>query len=460
MNTRSPHHTAPALLTTAMILLGCSTPEADDGAGGSASSTPTFHADVEPILQRSCLSCHREGQIGGFSLETYDDVAPMAGMIAAVTAAGLMPPFKARDTDDCKVQHAFRNDPRLSDAEIETLRAWADNDAPKGDPALAPPPYVAPLPGLKDADLTMTPSTPYTVEGDEDDFVCVVFDPAFESPTWVGGLHLLADNTQVAHHAVTSLMTRDEALAISGGAERFPCFGGAPGVMIHGWAPGGPPFDLPEGVGMQIGSDEVLVVQMHYHPEPGEAHTDASSIQLRLSDTAPTSRFVTVLLGNARSAAEGLLAGPGDAGTPRFLIPANAEDHAEEMRFEVADVPGELPILLVGNHMHYLGKDMRTWIERPDRRDQLASECLVQTPDWDFNWQTFYSYDAPIAELPTVANGDVVHIRCEYDNSMGNRFLGPLLEEQGLSAPVDVSLGEGSLEEMCVGLFGVLVPVN
>ena len=41
----------------------------------------TFHRDIEPILQRSCQNCHRDGGVGPMPLVTYDQVAPFAGLI-------------------------------------------------------------------------------------------------------------------------------------------------------------------------------------------------------------------------------------------------------------------------------------------------------------------------------------------------------------------------------------------
>jgi hypothetical protein len=48
----------------------------------------------------------------------------------------------------------------------------------------------------------------------------------------------------------------------------YPCFGG-PGFRIEGylggWAPGGRPWDLPEGVGMLLPKGARVVFQLHYH---------------------------------------------------------------------------------------------------------------------------------------------------------------------------------------------------
>ena len=57
----------------------------------------TFHKDTEPILQRSCQNCHREGGAGPMPLVTYEQVAPFAGLIEYKTGlrdkAGAMPPW-------------------------------------------------------------------------------------------------------------------------------------------------------------------------------------------------------------------------------------------------------------------------------------------------------------------------------------------------------------------------------
>jgi hypothetical protein len=97
-------------------------------------------------------------------------------------------------------------------------------------------------------------------------------------------------------------------------------------------------------------------------------------------------------------------------------------------------------------------------VTRPTPGAQPAEECLLQTPDWDFNWQRGYLYDAPLDELPTVKSGDTLDFRCTYDNSLANPFVREALDAQGLTAPRDVVLGEETLDEMCLGVFGVAYP--
>lgn len=455
--------------SVALIALASSGCEggADDvaagGGGAGAGGAPpggdvTFYADVLPILQRSCLGCHTEGRIGGFALGTYDEAKTQAGIIAAVTADGRMPPWHGVETDACQPSYSYVGDPRLPQEDKDTLRAWADADAPEGDPADAPPAYEVPDLDLPGTDLEIVPTEPSRIEGDSDQFVCVVYDPGLSETVFVDGLNIVPQNEKIAHHALVFRVDRSVANDLSGGDERFDCFGAPPGDLINAWAPGQLPLQLPATVGMPLTTDQVIVVQMHYHPTGISAEEDSSKIQLRFSDQEPEWEFTIALPGNATGAPE-LFPGPNDGGSPEFRIPAGVKDHVEEMAIEVPALPIELPVLVVGTHMHYVGTDARFWIERQTpSAGEPAEECLVHTPAWDFNWQRGYMFDANIEDLPTVSTGDLLRLECRYNNSMSNPAVVQALAERGLAAPQDVYLGEETLDEMCLGALGFLVP--
>jgi hypothetical protein len=110
--------------------------------------------------------------------------------------------------------------------------------------------------------------------------------------------------------------------------------------------------------------------------------------------------------------------------------------------------------------MHYVGTDMRIGVTRAAAGAEPAEECLLDTPKWDFDWQRGYRYDVPIEQAPSVATGDVLNLRCTYDNSMQNPHVQNALVEQGLTAPRDVLLGEETLDEMCLGIFGFAQKVS
>jgi mono/diheme cytochrome c family protein len=135
------------------VVLGLSAVWLVVAAVPAAAQTPTtadhpvtFTKDVAPILQEHCQQCHRPGTIAPMSLITYEQVRPYARAIKQRTQLayvlgqrGAMPPwFIERNVGIQK----FKDDVRLSDAQIATLAKWADTGAPLGNPADMPPPRV------------------------------------------------------------------------------------------------------------------------------------------------------------------------------------------------------------------------------------------------------------------------------------------------------------------------------
>src|SRR5262245_13774365 len=57
----------------------------------------TFSKDVLPILQKSCQSCHRPGEVAPFSLMDYQSARPYARAIKKAVASRQMPPWFAED---------------------------------------------------------------------------------------------------------------------------------------------------------------------------------------------------------------------------------------------------------------------------------------------------------------------------------------------------------------------------
>ena len=93
-------------------------------AGAACSSraqgpaTVTFTKDVAPIVFQQCSTCHRPGELGPFSLLTYDDVRQHARQIAAVTKNHVMPPWKPEPPEPGGVP--FVGERRLTDQQIHT----------------------------------------------------------------------------------------------------------------------------------------------------------------------------------------------------------------------------------------------------------------------------------------------------------------------------------------------------
>lgn len=403
-----------------------------------------------------CQGCHTEGTTAPFALDDYASASAMAPAALAAIEAGRMPPWLAQQTDECDPAWPYKDDLRLSTEEIEMFRAWIDQGTPEGDADRA-----APLPqraGMEIAspDLELEFPVAYTVEGTTDDFQCFVLDPGNTVPMWITASQLIPGNSKVAHHG---LIFVDYAGASAGLSETgvFPCFSdpGVEAYQISTWTPGMVPNYTPAGAGTPVPVGARIVVQMHYHPSPDGPEVDQSRLQLSWTDQTPTWEAAHALVGNFDEQEDngyGLLPGPNDDGPPIFRIPANAVDHTEEMIY-FQEIDFDIPIYTVGTHMHYVGTDMKI-----DFIEGGEEKCLIQTPKWDFNWQRTYDIDAEIADLPTISIDEELRMRCTYNNSMANPFVADALAEQGISEPHDVFLGEETLDEMCLGIFGILLP--
>ena len=105
-----------------------------------------------------------------------------------------------------------------------------------------------------------------------------------------------------------------------------------------------------------------------------------------------------------------------------------------------------LEIHNVGLHLHELGTRGILSIER----DAGNRECLLDIPDWDFNWQGAYFLKEPTV----IYAGDKLSLQCEWDNSAENQPVIDGVKQE----PKDVEWGEGTGDEMCLGILYVTEP--
>src|SRR5215831_18980728 len=79
------------ILATCAAMLG--TAGLAQAQGAATPDQPTFAKDVAPILQRSCQTCHRPGNIAPMSFLTYENVRPWARAIKQQVVQRNMPPW-------------------------------------------------------------------------------------------------------------------------------------------------------------------------------------------------------------------------------------------------------------------------------------------------------------------------------------------------------------------------------
>jgi hypothetical protein len=435
--------------------------DVDGSAGG-----PTFYKDVLPIFQKSCQRCHIAGGIAPFPLVTYDDARTYASEIVVETSQGLMPPWGAVATPSCTPRFGWQDNTQLPSADIATLGAWDKDGTLEGNPADAPPPVQPIANTLDNPSLVLKPPAPFSItSGTSDQFRCFVLDPKLAATEYVNGTFFVPGNPTIVHHALvfTDPDGASKALVTDQATQSYDCFGG-PNVsntaLLAAWAPGGVPVDYPPDSGATLAPGTLLVMQVHYHPHSATAvlGPDQTSFQMRFATATPTHIAATYLIGNFNTAVvsgTGLLPGPDDpASGPAFIIPPNVTAHTETMQFTVPAIFPTMHIAAVAGHQHYVGTSVDITIQRANPQpNQPANECLLSIPNWDFNWQRIYAYDATLDQVPSASPGDIVQIKCTYNNTLANPFVEQSLLDQGLSAPRTVTLGETTLDEMCLGAF-------
>ncbi|UUO04746.1 redoxin domain-containing protein [Blastopirellula sp. J2-11] len=378
----------------------------------------TYTRDVAPILYANCVTCHRDGEVGPFSLVTYEDAAKRARQIARVCQSRLMPPWKVAE------RHGeFEGQRTLTDKQIAVLKAWAATNRAQGD--LADMPQLPKFPEgwyLGEPDLIVEMPAEFAVPADGRDlyqnFVIPIDVP---EDKFVATVEFKPGAPSVVHHSLLYLDKNGAARMLD---ERTPepgygTFGG-PGFLptgsIGGWSPGKTPRKLPEGLGRLLGKGSDLVMQIHYHPS-GKAEKDRSKVGIYFVDKPKQEAFALW--------------------TSSFMhdIKPGESDYRLKASYTLTE---DVTMLSMIPHMHLLGQTMNVVAHLPDG----TTRDLIHVPQWDFNWQDEYVFAEPF-QLP---KGTQIVSEASYDNSEEN-------PSNPSSPPQRVTWGEETNDEMLYCFF-------
>ena len=390
------------------------------GAGAAAieGAKMTFTKDVAPILYNRCVECHRPGEVAPMSLLTYKDARPWAKAIRERVLERSMPPWLA----DPRYGH-FENDRRLTQKEIDTVVAWVDAGAPKGDDReLPPPPNLEDgwIIGRPDAVIALQEEFPVPAEG-------VIPYKYFTVPTkftedkWVQAAEIRPGNRRVVHHIIVYIQDPSSQAAAAppeGGAQGEGQ--GRRGIKLAGFAPGEQPKVWPKGMAKMVKAGSNFVFQVHYTPN-GTPAKDRSYIGLIFAKDPVEKKVLT-----------------GTALNAKFAIPPGDPDHEVRSSWTAKE---DVRIVDLMPHMHVRGKDFTYTAVYPDGR----SEIVLQLPKYNFNWQLLYRFKEPL-RLPKGSRLDCV---AHFDNSPNNKYNPDPTKE--------VRWGPQTWEEMMIGWFDYVV---
>lgn len=445
-----------------LLIMGCGDDKTQDPTDTAVLADVTWHQGIHKLVSENCQRCHSSEDSLTFPLEDYEFVKSMASLMldkvqGSETPPFMMPPFNAVESDSCTPPVAWKHDPRLSDEQIQLLSDWIAADYPLGDEASAYEIESNTGAELTGDNIQTLTSVGHTIsEGEsEDQYRCFSLDPGLSDTQWITGLEVLADNKDIVHHVVIFSDPTGASASMVDQNGSYDCYGSA-GVpdsgVLFAWAPGGEPMLMPENSGFEVKPGARLVAQMHYHPLYGAEgdSVDQSALKVQWQTSAPERGVLYEVFGGVFE---------NDANStkwddPPFEVPAGAANHTEVWREPLTIVPDGSDVRIFGifPHMHMLGRDIRISVQHADG----SETCVAHVPQYDFEWQLTYLYDAPIAELPKLEPTDTLVIECTYDNSESNPFFQEYLSNAGLEGPMDVGVGENTLDEMCTGILGIV----
>lgn len=452
------------LVTLALALLACGdadpsspathaeSPEAgtdpgDSGSEGSSSTgTPvdadvTYYGDVAPIVNARCGACHEPGGAAPFALGTYEEVAGLAEAMLAVVIAKTMPPWPAGE--GCRT---YTHDPTLSDEQISTLQAWIDGGKAMGDPALVGEPIPREEVLLDRVDFTIGMSeghVPTPTEG-IDEHRCFLIDWPSEAPVYITGFETHPGNRAALHHFVGLIVGPERVADLQASDDADPAYGwacgagtgmaGLGGELFATWVPGARATRMPEGTGLRVEPGSKILLNMHYNVLSGDLSPDQTMFDFQIEHEVERP-------GHAFFATDFKWVTQESMDIPAGEASVVHESAVSQVQF------GSQPYTIhtLGLHMHTLGTRGRLFIERASGTE----DCLLDIPEWDFDWQLGYELADPVH----VGEGDALHIECEWDNSAANQ---PVIDGEPAD-PRDVNWGEDTFDEMCLGMVYVTI---
>jgi len=450
--------------------------------------TPTFNKDVAPIVFGSCVTCHRPNQVAPMTLMSYREVRPWARAIKDKVLKGEMPPWRADGRFG-----AFRNDRRLTPAQISTVVAWVDAGAPEGDT-----PLTATLPAFNDGwthpsgrppDLVIEMAQPFQVpaEGELPNFtVYQELPPELKQREhFLEAIQILPGVVPAVHHSSWGVVPALQPGQKVGVGEAWPGGPIVTGALLDAktgksigfqgdaneaagevevsevgrrtefsgtrfccYVPGGSFQQFRDGAGKRLPTGGYIAWGLHYTPI-GKPVLDRTRVGLWFQQDI-SHEIVEITTGRTTHIVEGTQladdqftpvrrSGVGNVGFPAIpVIPPHTRNWAITAIRAFED---DVTLYVLWPHMHTRGREMTYVLTYPDGREQV----LLSVPNYDFNWQIFYELKDPI-KIPA---GSTIKTIGSYDNSAANKW--------NPAPHKEVYWSEQSWDEMYVGFLDISV---
>lgn len=320
-----------------------------------------------------------------------------------------------------------------------------------------------------------TPAAPHGVG--TDDYRCFLLDPHLTSDRFLTGTFVRPADAAIVHHVILYRVDPDQVAAAKQLDARDPgegwtCFGdsGLPNSnsldnapWLGAWAPGATESVDAPGYGVPMPRGSQIVMQVHYNLLAGTG-TDQSSALLRM---APPGAHLTPLETMLIPAPVELGCRPGHRSNPlcnrtasiadvvRRFGPVGQTDNwlhvlcggrlaPSQVTSCTRTVTEPTTIRSVAGHMHLLGRSIKIVVNPGTPR----AKTVLDIPVWNFDHQEAHAIK-PVPLHP----GDTVKVTCRHVQWLRDKL--PAFAGQ---PDRYVVWGEGSTDEMCLGILSVTHP--
>jgi hypothetical protein len=381
------------------------------------------------------------------TLLSYDDARPWARAIKTKVVAREMPPWGA----DMRHTLPMRNDRSLTQQQIDTIAAWVDGGAPRGNAADLPPApkFAEGWTHGSEPDVIIEMPLEFQIPAEGELGVQNFYSwVPFPEDRFAEVVELRPGNRAVVHHAGIYFSDLPPGATIDengrmvrpqpAGGGRGAGAGGGGGAAQRGepglpgsskllsYVPGRGVDEHRPDIGKRIPAGKLINWQMHYNPI-GTPQTDRSRIGIWFNKVPVKHEVLIRQAGDPLATTRGGLslyraegreveytADEGSTQRRRSRTP-NIPPYVSEWHLTgITPVTEDITLYAMSPHMHLRGKSLRWVVTYPDGRDVT----ILDVPKFDFNWQINYELAEPL-KIP--AGSKITGIGV-YDNSLGNKW--------------------------------------